>query len=208
MIVPVEESEEERSTVVISSEGGDQGEESVHLDLDSEASEAPDLPRDTTQEGATVAAVAQGEQVRRGPQGPPGGLSPEVVAACTRAHLVDMGVVPSISGRPPVSEPAPFSSFSSSCPPAAGRSSGMSWSSGRPSLPLREGARSGLLGLVAGPSRGGQFVPPPCPPPLLSLPYPLEGTPQGRPLPVERPCHPGRRRRLGRSSCGHPPRTS
>ena len=126
MIVPVEESEEERSTVVISSEGGDQGEESIHLDLDSEASEAPDLPRDTTQEGATVAAVAQGEQVRRGPQGPPGGLSPEVVAACTRAHLVDMGVVPSISGRPPVSEPAPFSSFSSSCPPAAGRSPGMS----------------------------------------------------------------------------------
>ena len=90
--------------------------------------------------GATAAAdtVNQGEQVGRGPQGPSGGLAPEVVAACTRAHLVNLGVAPSISGHPPVTDPSPYS-FAAIRPPAAGGPQACPWSSGSHFCPFWRG---------------------------------------------------------------------
>ena len=80
------------------------------------------------------------------------------------------------------------------------------WSSGRPFLPLLEGARSGLLGLVMGPSRGGQFIPPFLQPLLLLHPACLlEGQPRGRPHPVGSLYHPGSGKRPGGSLFGAPP---
>ena len=121
---PVESAVPEEDEIVGENQGGDQAEEDP---VNPDVIEISDSSQPLTTEGATAAAdiVNQGEQVGRGPQGPSGGLAPEVVAACTRAHLVNLGVAPPTSGHPPVADPAPFS-FSSPRPPAAGRSPGMS----------------------------------------------------------------------------------
>ena len=204
---PVESAVPEEDEIVGESQGGDQAKEDP---VNPDVIEISDSSQPLTTEGATAAAdiVNQGEQVGKGPQGPSGGLAPEVVAACTRAHLVDLGVAPPTSGHPPVADPAPFS-FSSPRPLLQGGPRACPWSSGGPFLPLLEGARPGLPGLVMGPSRGGQFTPP-LPQPLLLLhpPCPLEGQPRGRPHPVGSLYHPGSGRRPGGSLFGTPPRIS
>ena len=123
---PMESAVPAEDEIVGEDQGGDQAGEDP-ADLNPTVIEISDSSQPSVTEGATAAAdtVDQGEQVGRGPQGPSGGLAPEVVAACTRAHLVNLGVAPSISGHPPVTDPSPYS-FAAIRPPAAGRSPGMS----------------------------------------------------------------------------------
>ena len=138
--------EDDRSTIMISSEG-DQGEDSAYIDLDSEASEAQDLASSSVSKEPIAIDATQGEQVRRGPQDPSGGLSPEVLEACSRAHLVGMGVVPPTSGHPAVTTPAPFSSFTSS-----GGGQVRPSRSGRGSLPRGAFSTSTLSSIPATPA--------------------------------------------------------